>query len=190
MNYCSECGARVERVRIEADNKYRFYCAACDTIHYQNPKVLVSLYATWEDKILWIRRNTQPHKGLWSAPSGYVEEDENLVVAAVRELEEETRAQVDVERVELHMVGNLVHMNQIYVVFRAPLLKPEFETTEEASEVRLFAKEDFPFDEFAYPEVAANVQLIYDDLCSGKFAVYTGVLEDGRNTVRTVSEGE
>lgn len=186
MKFCSECGKPVELRQIGSDSKKRFQCTACGIVHYRNPTVLVSCYATWEDKILWIRRNTEPLKGLWGAPSGYVEEDEDLMAAAARELYEETHAVVDRERMQLHMVGNLTRMNQIYIVYRAPLLKPEFRTTEEASEVRLFSREDFPFDEFAYPEVADNVDLIYRDLQRGEYDVYSGVLEGGKNVVKTV----
>ena len=187
MNFCSDCGKPVIRRQFKADNRPHFQCTACGTIHYRNPKVLVSCYATWQHSILWIRRNTEPMKGLWSAPSGFVEEDENLMQAAARELYEETCASVDQSRMQLHLVGNLTRMNQIYIVYRAPLLKPEFCTTAEASEVRLFRRHEFPIKEFAYPEVAANVDLIYRDLENGRFGVYMGTLENGSNSLRQVS---
>ncbi|NNC55315.1 MAG: NUDIX hydrolase [Pseudomonadales bacterium] len=190
MNFCSDCGAPVEKRRCEIDNRERFYCKSCDTVHYQNPKILVSCYATWEDKILWIRRNTEPCKGLWSAPSGFLEEGEDLETAAARELYEETQARIDSTRMQLHMVGNLRAMNQIYIVYRAPLIKPEFNTTAEASEVRLFSREEFPFGEFAYPEVVSNVELIYRELQNKEYDVYTGVLEGDKNTVRSVERKE
>lgn len=190
MKFCSECGHSIETRTFENETKQRFFCPACDIVHYQNPKVLVAIYATWQDKILWMRRNTEPLKGLWEAPSGYVEENEDLVTAAVRELREETHAEVDVNKIQLHMVGNLLHMNQIYIVYQAPLLEPRFKPTEEASEVQLFSRDDFPIDEFAYPEVADNVDLIYRDLARGEFGVYTGVLSEGKNTVNAVGHEE
>ncbi|NND38943.1 MAG: NUDIX hydrolase [Pseudomonadales bacterium] len=186
MKFCSECGAKVIKKICAPDNRERYCCTSCNTIHYQNPKVLVSCYATWEDKILWIRRNTQPCKGLWSAPSGFLEEGEDLETAAARELYEETHAEIDRSRMQLHMVGNLRAMNQIYIVYRAPLVKPDFCTTEEASEVRLFRHAEFPIDDFAYPEVADNVELIYRELQNKQYDVHTGVLEGDNNIVRTV----
>ncbi len=187
MNYCSECGQLVEKRLIPGDSIARFQCTGCGMVHYQNPKVLVSCYATWGDKVLWIRRGTEPFKGKWAAPSGFVEQHETLAGAAARELYEETRAQVDTSQLQLHLIGNLMHMNQVYIVFRAPLLKPEFGVTDEAMEVALFSREDFPWEEFAFPELAENVELFYRDMARNHFGVYQGVLENGNNTITRVS---
>ncbi|GAB3103738.1 NUDIX hydrolase [Aestuariicella hydrocarbonica] len=183
MKFCSECGHRVEK-RVAADDPIpRFRCTHCHYVHYQNPKILVSCYATWEDKVLWIRRGTEPFKGKWAAPSGFMEENETLVEAAARELYEETRARVDMDKMSLHMVGNLTQMNQVYIVFHAPLLSPEFATTPEAEEARLLTLDEFPFDDFAFPEVVENVSLFYRDIQNQHFNVYLGTLKNGVNQV-------
>ena len=41
-------------------------------------------------KVLLIRRASDPHKGKWALPGGFVDMDESLEHAALRELEEET----------------------------------------------------------------------------------------------------
>lgn len=186
MNFCSHCGQPVKKVLITGDSHPRFQCGSCARIHYQNPKVLVSCYATWGKKVLWMRRGIEPCIGKWTAPSGFVEEGESLEQAAARELYEETRARVDPEQMQLHMIGNLVRMSQIYVVFRAPLLSPEFSPTKEASEVQLFGADEFPIEDFAFPEVADNIRLFYRDLESACFGVYMGTLHQGLNTIRKV----
>ncbi|NIB42673.1 NUDIX hydrolase [Pseudomaricurvus alkylphenolicus] len=188
MKFCSECGNRVEKRVIGHDPQLRFQCTHCGKVHYQNPKVLVSCHATWEDKVLWMRRGTEPFKGLWTAPSGFVEEDESLLEATARELYEETRAKVDMSRMNLWLVGNLMPMNQIYMVYHAPLLSPDFETTEEATEVALFNHKEFPREEFAFPEVLENVDLFYEDLLSNNFRVFMGKIQGGTNTIATVAQ--
>ena len=43
-----------------------------------------------EEKILLIRRGTEPEKGLWSLPGGRVQKGESIRHAALRELKEES----------------------------------------------------------------------------------------------------
>jgi ADP-ribose pyrophosphatase YjhB (NUDIX family) len=187
MKFCSDCGGPIELKLTAGDPAPRHVCGQCHTIHYSNPKILVSCYAIWEGKPLWIRRAIAPYKGKWSAPSGFVEEGETLTEAAARELYEETGAIVETNHMELHMIGNLPGISQVYVVFRAPLAAPEFHTTEEASEVRLFSREEFPIADFAFPEVADNVHLLYDELENNQFGVYMGTLSDGENKIRRIA---
>lgn len=41
-------------------------------------------------KLLLIKRKNNPYQGMWAIPGGFVEDDEELEAAAMRELEEET----------------------------------------------------------------------------------------------------
>ncbi len=41
-------------------------------------------------QLLLIKRGNEPNKGMWAFPGGFVEDDEELETAALRELEEET----------------------------------------------------------------------------------------------------
>ncbi len=62
--------------------KYEKPSVACDV-------VMVS-FAEGELKVLLIERKKDPYQGYWALPGGFVEIDESLETAAVREVEEET----------------------------------------------------------------------------------------------------
>lgn len=186
MRYCSECGSGVVKKKLAGDSVPRYHCDSCGRTHYQNPVILVSCYALRGKKALWIKRRTEPYAGLWAIPSGYMEQDESPQQAAAREVYEETGARVDIDRMELHTVGTIVDINQVYLVFRAPLTGAGFGPSEEAEEVRLLSASEVPYDEFAYPEVTSNVEEFYRELDAGRFNVHLGVLRNGQNTVRAV----
>jgi 8-oxo-dGTP diphosphatase len=60
---------------------------------------------TGEDmQLLLIKRGNEPYKGMWAIPGGFVEDDEDLEAAAIRELEEETGLKVD-SMTQLYTIG-------------------------------------------------------------------------------------
>ena len=65
------------------------------TYEYPRPSVTVDIVVYGYDggkqlKMLLIQRGSDPYKGSWALPGGFVDMDETLEAAALRELEEET----------------------------------------------------------------------------------------------------
>ncbi|MBS2213345.1 NUDIX hydrolase [Carboxylicivirga mesophila] len=62
------------------------------TYEYPRPAVTtdVVLLAKQTRQLLLIQRGNEPYKGLWALPGGFVDMDEELSDAALRELKEET----------------------------------------------------------------------------------------------------
>lgn len=51
-------------------------------------------------ELLLIKRKNEPYKDYWALPGGFVDENEDLKAAAIRELEEETQIKVsDLEQI-------------------------------------------------------------------------------------------
>lgn len=126
----------------------RSVCNACELIHYQNPKILVGTIVECNDKVLLCKRATEPRLGFWTLPSGYMENDETVLEAAIRETVEETK--VFVNEMSLYIVFSCPNINQVYFIFRGEAENDCASTTDESSETRYFQKQDIPWDNLSY----------------------------------------
>lgn len=109
---------------------------------------MVGCVVEWQEHILLCRRAIEPRLGFWNLPGGYLENGETLEEGAVRETWEEAKAKVKIIR--LHSVYNLPTVNQVFMHFLAELTHPSFEATSESSEVKLFHKNDVPWEGLAF----------------------------------------
>ncbi len=161
MNFCSHCGSDQIRLKIpEGDTFPRYMCPNCNTVHYQNPKIIVGCLVVHEQRILLCRRAIEPRFGLWNLPGGFMENGETVQEGACRETWEEARAEVNLIR--LHSVYNLPHVNQVYIHFLADMPKRYFEVTPESSEVQLFAESEIPWDEIAFSSTTFSLQKFFE----------------------------
>ena len=172
MKYCSNCGTPVEYRIPEDDDRPRFVCDACHTIHYQNPKIVVGCIPEWEDKILFCKRGIEPRKGMWTLPAGYLENHETLAEGAKRETQEE--ADADVEILSPYAMFDLPFINQIYLMFRARLTSDRFGPTPESSSVRLIAERDIPWNDLAFNVIRKTLALYLEDRVNGEYRFQTG----------------
>ncbi len=76
--------SRFARKTPEGDTQPRLVCGDCGFIIYENPKVVVGVVASWEDRILLCRRAIPPRKGFWTLPAGYLEVNESALDGARR----------------------------------------------------------------------------------------------------------
>ena len=168
MKYCSNCGHLLDWLIPQGDDRPRHVCQSCEMIHYQNPKMVVGCIPEWEDKILLCRRNIEPQKGLWTLPAGFLENGETIADGAIRETREETGATV--VDLQPYLLFDIVHIQQIYMMFRSRLLMPEFHSTPESSEVDLFAQKEIPWEEIAFRVIDKTLRNYFEDKRSGKFS--------------------
>ena len=169
MKYCSHCGQQVERRIPDHDDRERYVCDHCGTIHYQNPRVVVGCLPVHDERILLCRRAIQPRHGFWTLPAGFLENGETTREGALRETWEEARARVRDE--SIYTVFDLPHIHQIYMFYRGRLDPPEFAAGPESLEVRLFSEAEIPWDELAFPVVTATLRHYLADRQHGRFPV-------------------
>jgi len=174
MNYCSECGAKVDHRVPEGDNRLRHVCDSCETIHYQNPKIVAGSIPEWDEKILLCRRAIEPRYGLWTLPAGFMENGETTLEAAQRETYEEALAKL--ANVQLYAMYNLPHINQVYVMFRGELVDGQAGAGSESLEVQLFTEDEIPWEELAFPVMNETLERYFSDRRKGLFPVRVGDL--------------
>ena len=174
MNFCSECGKTVVHRIPEGDNLPRFICEHCDIIHYQNPKLVVGCLPVWNEQVLLCKRAIEPSYGLWTLPAGFMENQESLEEAALRESREEANANLEIENI--YSVISLPHINQIYILYRAKLLDLDFYAGIESLEVQLFNEEDIPWDQLAFKTIERTLKCYFEDRKQSVFPVHNSVI--------------
>jgi len=172
LKYCSHCGALVKLEIPPGDDRERFVCESCRTIHYQNPKLVVGCIPEWEDKILVCRRAINPRYGKWTVPAGFLENGETVSDGAVRETFEEARARVEI--IAPYAMFDLTFVNQVYLMYRARLLDLSYAPGEESLEVELVSLNHIPWDELAFPVIRETLKHYVKDRPSGVFPFHTG----------------
>jgi len=179
LKFCSQCGADVELRIPEGDNLARFICIQCDTIHYQNPKIVTGCIPEWENKILLCKRAIEPRIGHWTLPAGFMENKETTLEAAMRETQEEANA--DVEILQLYALFNIPHISQVYLIFRAKLLNMDYRPGVESLDVQLFNEQDIPWDNIAFPVITETLKRYFIDREKQQFQLQVGDIHPVKN---------
>ena len=165
MNYCSECGAPVTLMIPAGDTRLRHVCANCGMIHYRNPKLIVGAIPEWENGILLCRRAIEPRHGKWTLPAGFMEIQETIAEAAVRETLEEACARIEIG--EMFTLIDVPAISQIHIFYRARLLDTDFHPGEESLETEIFPEAGIPWGEIAFRTVSLTLQHYFADRRNG-----------------------
>ena len=167
LNFCSQCGTKVSLRLPAGDDRLRFVCDGCHTIHYLNPKMVVGTIPVMGNTILLCKRAIEPRRDKWTLPAGWLENGETVTACALRETQEEAWAEVD--DLQPYVLANLPFINQVYFFLRARLLNSDFHAGTESLEVKLFTPDEIPWDNLAFSAVHETLRFFCEDLKNAEF---------------------
>jgi ADP-ribose pyrophosphatase YjhB (NUDIX family) len=175
MEYCNRCGQRTEARIPAGEDRPRRVCTACAAIHYENPRMIVGCIVLDESqRVLLCKRAIEPRRGYWTLPAGFLELGESAMAGALRETHEEAGARARIVAPYAHF--DVPHIGQAYILYRAALLSPRFTPGPESLEAALVDFDAIPWQELAFPVVRHALELLREDLASGRFRSHQGSL--------------
>jgi len=149
LNFCSNCGASLRFGSIDGEDRDRLSCPECGHIAYVNPRLVVTtLPITESGELVLLRRGIEPGRGSWAQPGGFLEIDETVHQAAVRETREETGLLI--EPGEIIGLYTRLEAAVVTIAFEARVVGGTASPTPEALEIAMFAPEDIPWPELAF----------------------------------------
>jgi ADP-ribose pyrophosphatase YjhB (NUDIX family) len=149
LKFCSNCGAALRFGEIEGEDRHRLSCPDCGHIAYVNPRLVVTVFPITDDgEFVLLRRGIEPGRGQWAQPGGFLEIDETVNQAAVRETWEETGLLVEPREI----IGLYTRLEAavVTIAFDARIVGGTAAPTAEALEIRTFAPEDIPWSGLAF----------------------------------------
>src|ERR1035437_7719041 len=149
VRFCSRCGAALRYGPIVGEERDRLACRGCGFIFYVNPRLVVTtLPITERGEVMLIRRGIAPGYNTWAQPGGFLEIDETVIEAAIRETLEETGLRV--EPIRIVGIYSRVEAAVVVVAYETRIVGGQPTTTPESLQTRPFAPDQIPWPEIAF----------------------------------------
>jgi ADP-ribose pyrophosphatase YjhB (NUDIX family) len=149
VRFCSRCGGELRFGPVEEEERDRLACSRCGFVCYVNPRLVVTTLPI-DDRgdVTLIRRGIAPGYNQWAQPGGFLEIDETVRDAAIRETLEETGLQVEPETI----IGlySRVQAAVVVVAYEARIVGGQPSVSRESLETRAFAPDQIPWPEIAF----------------------------------------
>ncbi len=148
FRYCPRCGGSLDKRIVKDNEPARLVCQACSFIFYQDPKVVAATIFVLEGGIVLLKRGVEPALGKWVFPGGYVDRNEAVPDAAVRETKEESS--LDVKLGPLLNVYSYTRSAHVIIVYAAEIIGGTLAPADECEEAQIFLPNEIPWDELAF----------------------------------------
>lgn len=164
FKFCPICGHQLVVKTI--NNMQRNICSACEYINFENPIVgAAAIILNQQNQILMVKRASHvTYPGLWCIPCGYVEYDEDIRTAVVREVKEETGLDVICGEVfDVHSNFHNPKQHTVGVWFCCEIVGGQAAASDDASELGWFELDKLP--QLAFPTDYLILRKLTNKLC-------------------------
>lgn len=164
FNFCPICGHKL--IVKTVNSIERNVCSSCERINFENPIVgAAAIILNEHNQILLVQRAPDvTYPGLWCIPCGYVEYNEDIRVAVVREVKEETGLDVMCGEVfDVHSNFHNPNQHTVGVWFCCTVIGGQAVAGDDASEVAWFDLEHPP--RLAFPTDYLILNKLVSSLC-------------------------
>lgn len=138
--FCSRCATPLAPALL--GGRERSQCPACGFVLWRNPAPVGMALIEHEGKLVLIRRGAAPLAGYWAPPAGYVECGESVPQSVVREAQEECGLEIVLDG--LIDVYSQADVDVLIIAYAAHACGGELRAGDDASDARLFARDDLP----------------------------------------------
>jgi 8-oxo-dGTP diphosphatase len=152
FRFCPVCGGGLESKVLREGEPLRLVCTLCGYVHYLDPKVVACSVVELDHGIVLLRRASQPQRGKWVIPGGYVDRNEEVRAAAIRETFEETGLRTHIRG--LLGVYSYPGRLAVVVVYVAGHLSGDLVVGDESEEAMLCLPEEIPWEDLAFQSTA------------------------------------
>ena len=153
MKFCPECSSLLKLRRIDGVKRKACASPQCSFVHWDNPVPVVAALVQYQGKIV-LARNSQWPEGMFSLITGYLERNETLEEAVMREVKEELGLNGKVE--EFIGCYSFIEKNQV-ILAHLVVATGEIKTGSEIAEVKLLSREELSLWQFGHLALTSTV---------------------------------
>lgn len=162
FQFCPQCQAK-----ITAAKPGKIVCAKCGLDYYINEIPCCGLLLLNDkNELLLVERRSDPKKGFWDVPGGFIELNETAEQGMVRECREETG--INFQTSDLHYFSSVASRypykgmidHILVLIFSAKLPAGEIvKAGDDAKSAQFFPLAEIPLDKIAFPAIAEQIAI-------------------------------
>jgi ADP-ribose pyrophosphatase YjhB (NUDIX family) len=143
--FCPLCGGELRLAEIDGLPRMRCVDPECGFVFYQNPVPAAGAIIVENEEILLVKRAHPPRIGYWCIPAGFMEWQEHPSETAVREVEEETGLEIELDSFfEVYTGRDDPRSNAVLMLYLARAVGGRLKAGDDASDVRFFSLDQPP----------------------------------------------